>query len=178
MRIVKHTAQSTIDLDAAFGTYWSRIYGVLFRMTGDPSEAEDLALEVFYRLHRNPPPVNDQLNLGGWLYRVAMNLGYNALRAARRRERYEQEAGALALENDSASTPDREIERSMERQQVRAALARIKPRSAKLLILRYSGLSYAEIAAAMEIKLSSIGTLLARAHDEFARAYRNHNLTV
>jgi DNA-directed RNA polymerase specialized sigma24 family protein len=37
------------DFEHIFHQYWERIYGVLFRLTGDPDEAEDLALETFYR---------------------------------------------------------------------------------------------------------------------------------
>jgi DNA-directed RNA polymerase specialized sigma24 family protein len=48
----------------------------------------------------------------------------------------------------------------------------MKPRSAKILTLRYSGLSYAEVAAAMKVKPSSVGKLLARAEDEFEKIYR------
>jgi len=39
--------------------------------------------------------------------------------------------------------------------------------------LRYSGLSYAEIAAALGIAAGSVGTLLARAEADFERRYRN-----
>lgn len=86
---------SAAAFEALFDQHWPRVYGVLLRLTGDPAEAEDLALEVFWRLHQHPPTRGDAANMGGWLYRVAANLGYNALRAARRRRHYEQEAGAL-----------------------------------------------------------------------------------
>jgi RNA polymerase sigma-70 factor (ECF subfamily) len=46
-------------------------------------------------------------------------------------------------------------------------LTQLKPRSAELLILRYSGLAYKEIAATLEIAPASVGTLLARAEKEF-----------
>jgi RNA polymerase sigma-70 factor, ECF subfamily len=165
------TTTTSIDLDATLEEHWPRIYGVLFRLTGDPDEAEDLALEVFYRLHRKPPPTDEALNLGGWLYRVAMNLGYNTLRAAHRRTRYEQEAGIQALERDASIEPASEVERRIERQQVRAALARLKPREAQILILRHSGLSYAEVAASLQVAPGSVGTLLARAEKAFEKVY-------
>jgi RNA polymerase sigma-70 factor (ECF subfamily) len=165
------TTTAPIDLDTVLEEHWPRIYGVLFRLTGDPDDAEDLALEVFYRLHRKPPPANDALNLGGWLYRVAMNLGYNALRSARRRARYEQEAGIQALESEASAEPASEVERRIERQQVRAALARLKPREAQILILRHSGLSYTEVAAVLQVAPGSVGTLLARAEKAFEKAY-------
>ena len=46
---------------------------------GDADEAQDLALETFWRLYSSPPRRTE--NVGGWLYRVALRLGYNALRA-------------------------------------------------------------------------------------------------
>jgi len=46
-------------------------------------------------------------------------------------------------------------------------LAQMKPRSAKLLVLRYSGLNYGELAAVLKMKPSSVGKSLTRAHDEF-----------
>ena len=48
----------------------------------------------------------------------------------------------------------------------------LKPRAAQLLVLRHSGLSYAEIAQALNVARSSVGTLLARAEKEFERRYR------
>jgi DNA-directed RNA polymerase specialized sigma24 family protein len=48
----------------------------------------------------------------------------------------------------------------------------MKPRSAKTLVLRYSGLSYAEIANAIGVSPNSVGTLLARAEREFEQQYR------
>jgi RNA polymerase sigma-70 factor (ECF subfamily) len=55
---------------------------------------------------------------------------------------------------------------------VRAALAQLKTIQAQLLVLRYSGLSYKELAEALQLKPSSIGTLLARAETEFEKCYR------
>ena len=77
---IKFGAQSAAqDFETIFVEQWSRVYGVVFRLVGDKAEAEDLALETFWQLHRNPPAKRENLN--GWLYRVAVNLGLNALRA-------------------------------------------------------------------------------------------------
>jgi RNA polymerase sigma-70 factor (ECF subfamily) len=53
------------------------------------------------------------------------------------------------------------------------ALTEIKPRSAKILLLRGMGLSYAEVADAVGVAPGSVGTLLARAQREFHQAYVN-----
>jgi len=168
---IKVGAQSfTQDFETIFSEQWSQVYGVIFRLVGDKAEAEDLALETFWQLHRNPPSKRENLN--GWLYRVAVNLGLNALRARKRRTRYEEEAGSLALDTNRGAEPEIEVERAERRREVQAVLVRMKPRSAKLLVLRHSGLSYKELAAAIKVKPSSVGKFLARAEDEFERIYR------
>jgi RNA polymerase sigma-70 factor (ECF subfamily) len=157
--------------EVIFQQHWSRVYGVLFRIVGDHDEAEDLALETFWRLHENPPAERDAEQLVGWLYRVATNLGLNALRARGRRTRYEEEAGHLQLEQMAYTDPAEEFKRSQQSEMVRTVLSRIKPRTAQLLILRHSGLSYAEIASTLGLSPNSIGTLLARAEREFAKSF-------
>lgn len=166
------SAQAALDFEAAFQQHWARVYGVLLRLLRDADQAEEIAVEVFWRLHRQPPRLDDDLTLGGWLYRVAMNLGFNSLRAQKRRLRYEQAAGQQALEANASPDPAAEAERSDEREQVRAVLAAMSLRAAQLLILRHSGLSYAELAETLGVAPGSVGTLLARAEQEFEQQYR------
>jgi RNA polymerase sigma-70 factor (ECF subfamily) len=163
-------ADERTAFEATFQEHWERVYALVFRIVGDRDEAEDLALETFWRLHKRPPKRRD--NLAGWLYRVATNLGLNALRARKRRQRYEQEAGMRHLEAKPAANPAQEVERAEARARVRWVLTQIQPRSAKILLLRYSGLSYAEIAAAIGVSPNSVGTLLARTEREFEERYR------
>jgi RNA polymerase sigma-70 factor, ECF subfamily len=153
---------------------WDKVYGVLFRLTGDRADAEDLALETFLRLWQRPPS-QDQ-TLAGWLYRVATNLGYNALRSAGRRSRHELDAGLQASLTegsgpDNPANPAKEVERSEERVRVQQTLQQMQARQAQLLILRHSGLSYQEIAETLNIAPASVGTLLVRAEKEFVRLY-------
>ena len=173
----KRTAQPA-DFETAFHRYWPRIHALLFRLTGDPDQAEDLALEVFLRLHRQPRLLDPDQNLSAWLHRVAANLGYNALRAARRRQKYETEAGQLDLQSNPSPDPAREAERAAERTRVRRTLAAMKPRDAQLLLLRHSGLTYTELAAALQLNPASIGKLLSRAEKEFEKRYTNLTLPV
>jgi RNA polymerase sigma-70 factor (ECF subfamily) len=171
---VQPTSVQTSDawLEAAFLEHWNRVYAVLYRLVGERDEAEDLALETFWRLHSRRLRLQDELGLAGWLYRVATNLGLNALRARQRRGRYEAQAGRQVLSEARWDDPAEAVEKAQERQQVRTVLARMKPRSARLLVLRHSGLSYAEIAAALQVNPGSVGTLLARAEREFEGQYQ------
>ena len=161
---------AAFDFEAAFQEYWWRVYRVLFRIVGQQDEAEDLAIETFWRLYRHPPRRVD--NLGGWLYRVAVNLGFNALRTQQRRQHYEVEAGQQTWQESLASNPAAEAERNLARDQVRRIRGRMKPREAQLCILKHSRCSYAEIAAALGIAPGSVGTLLTRAEQAFEQLYR------
>jgi RNA polymerase sigma factor (sigma-70 family) len=148
------------------------VYRILRRLVGDSAEAEDLALEAFLRLYRHNQKQPEIENAGGWLYRVATRLGLNSIRDWKRREQYELTAGQYTLEETVQLSPADILAQEEERQQVRLVLARMNERQSQLLILRYSGFSYKEIANALNLAPASIGPLLVRAEREFEKRYR------
>jgi RNA polymerase sigma factor (sigma-70 family) len=154
-----------------FLEHWAGICRLLGRLTGDPAEAEDLAMETFMRLYQRAPKEGKGSNLQGWLYRVATNLGLNSIRSYQRRQKYEQAAGKISLEDSPSDQPAEIFEGREAHQIARLALGKMKGKSAQLLTLRYSGLSYQEIAQSMSLASSSIGPLLLRAEREFADIY-------
>ena len=158
--------------EALFLEHWTHVYRLLCRLVGDSAEAEDLALETFVRLHQRYPLRENESNPGGWLHRVATNLGLQSIRSWKRRERYELTAGKYALEETQEASPAEILAQKEERHLVRLALARMSERQSQLLILRHSGLSYKEIAEALELAPASIGPLLVRAEREFEKQYR------
>lgn len=160
------------EFERLFQEHWVRVYRLLRRLVGDPAEAEDLALETFLRLYKHRPRYEDNFNPGGWLYRVATNLGLHSIRSWKRRERYEIAAGKYALENSPDESPVEILAQEEQRQQVRRVLARMNSKQSQLLILRYSGLSYREIAGTLHVAPASVGPLLVRAEREFEKQYR------
>jgi RNA polymerase sigma-70 factor, ECF subfamily len=166
------TDSNSSAFEALFLEHWARVYRLLYRLVGDPAEAEDLALETFLRLHKRFPPHDGEFNLGGWLSRVATNLGLQSIRSWKRRERYEMTAGKYALEEVPEAQPAQILAQTEERRLVRLALSQLNERHSQLLVMRHSGLSYKEIAEALELAPTSIGPLLVRAEKEFAKQYR------
>jgi RNA polymerase sigma-70 factor (ECF subfamily) len=154
-----------------FVQYYGRIVAVLFRLLGDRSWAEELANDVFLKLYRYPLPHRPDGNLGGWLYRTAVHLGIDALRAASRRQHYERSAGHSAPSVNGVPTPLDEVLREEKRRRVRAVVAALKPVQAQILILRASGLSYNELEESLGVQRASVGTMLARAGREFQKHY-------
>lgn len=160
------------SFETLFRDEWTRVYRVVFKLIGDRDEAEDITVDAFWRLYKQPPRAASETETLAWLFRVATNLGYNALRSRRRRLSYERSAGHQHLEAGEIPDPESEVERSETRRRVRQVLGGMKPRQAKILVLRHSGLSYAEIAAVLKLSTSSVGTLLARAERVFSKQYR------
>lgn len=165
-------AGDEVAFDALFRRYYRQVYGIVYRLA--PDHADDLAQEVFLRLYRRPPR-DRHSNLAAWLNRVAVNVGYNALRGDRRRARGADAERAAAeaewlTERSARSTEACVAQRDAQRC-VRRVLRRIGRRRAALLILRHSGLSYREIAGVIGVAPGSVGTLLARAERAFRRAH-------
>jgi RNA polymerase sigma-70 factor (ECF subfamily) len=165
--------QAAQSFEQLFLENWSSIYRLLVRLTGDPAEAEDLALETFSRLHQHPPKGGEDYNPGGWLYRVATNLGLRSIRSFKRREQYEMAAGKDALGEAPENRPAQIFENKEEQRLAQLALAKMNPRRAELLVMRYSGMAYKEIAKALHLSPTSIGPLLLRAEREFEKTYRS-----
>jgi RNA polymerase sigma-70 factor (ECF subfamily) len=157
------------EFRSVFLQNYARIVGILLRLLGDRSHAEEVASDAFWRLYRQPGMQVDG-NVGGWLYRAATNLGIDALRASGRRRHYEEAAGCVRDEGTAAG-PLNDLLREEECRRVRAVLGSIKPSNAQLLILRTSGFSYKELAAALDVKMSGVGTMLNRAEAEFRSHY-------
>src|SRR2546422_6087610 len=80
--------------------YQHRVFGVALRMLGNRAEAEELAQEVFLRVHRAIGEFRGEAKLSTWLYAIASRLCLNRLASAERRH---PRAGADALEDVPAS---------------------------------------------------------------------------
>lgn len=159
-----------------FRRYYATVYTVLLRITGSPEEAEDLAQEVFLRLYERPLAADAGDNIGGWLYRVASNSGFNAVRSRRRlRHRLLRWARLERPVAKSASSVASEVERSADAEAVRQTLAKLSERDRTALVLRHSGVSYAEIAEALGVKTNAVGTILVRAERALRKRYAEIN---
>ena len=158
------------DLEAVFRTHYERIARVIAGVIRDHARAEELAVEVFLKWDRHPAAHGEKAD--GWLYRTALRTALNELRREVRRSRYETVFAFLSSFTAKAAPSPEQIRAAKEEQeQVRMVLNRLKRRDAELLLLRNSGLSYVEIAGAIHLSPSSIGTLLNRAEQAFRKEF-------
>jgi len=156
------------DLEQVFRAAYPRVVAVAARVLRCRDEAEDVAQEVFLTFGRSSVPAGEAL---GWLSVAAAHTALNHLRSGRRRASREQAVG-----DGGAVSPDvaDAIVAREERRRVRAALARLPRRQAVALVLRHSGLSYAEVAAALDLSPGSVGTTVRRAESALRKELHRH----
>jgi RNA polymerase sigma-70 factor (ECF subfamily) len=158
-------AAEPLDFESIFRLHYGRIARIIARLVRDTARAEELAVDVFWKYWRTPSAHGE--NAGGWLYRTAVRTALNELRAAARRSHYESMSDPPA----GLPTPEQAHAAAEEREQVREVLALLDPRQAELLLLRAGGLTYEEVAAALDLNPASVGTLLSRAQQAFRKEY-------
>lgn len=160
------------SVELLFREHYARMVGMLARLTGDRAHSEEIASDVFHKLSQRPMLLHGADDLTAWIYRVATNAGFDALRTNSRRRKREEAAGNAGIH--AAAAPDAldSLLAEERRVRVREVLASLKPRDAQLLLLRASGLAYRELAATLGIEPGSVGTMLARAEAEFERKFR------
>ena len=154
--------------------YQVRLVSIFENMVGRRSMAEDLAQEVFLRIYRARKRYTAGARFSTWLYRIAHNVASNARRSlARRREvnvvaSSDAEMSAQPLthmvKEASGLMPTRQLDKVERAQIVRAAMEALNDRQRMALLLsKFEGMSYEEIADSMELSVSAIKSLLSRA---------------
>lgn len=164
----------------AFETAFQRIvdehsaslHRYLGRLSGDSDFAKDLTQEAFVRLYERGAIPDDPR---AWLAAVASNLFRDDRRRVKRRlNLLAREPSDITLGSPGAAPDDYVIER--ERQTcVRVALDQLPLRDRQMLLLRHEGYSYREIAQAVGVAETGVGTLLIRATEAFRTEFMRRN---
>jgi RNA polymerase sigma factor (sigma-70 family) len=158
-----------------FTRHHSRVYGVARRVVGNHEEAEEIMLDVFLRLHKQRLARLDDANVAGWLYRSATNTAFNVVRSRQRRRSWLSRLIAERGPEQNATDPAHDVVRDEQAATVRQALARLPERQRNVLALRAEGFSYREIAEILDVKVTSVGTTLARAEQSLRVAFEAQN---
>ncbi|MEK8129757.1 sigma-70 family RNA polymerase sigma factor [Paenibacillus filicis] len=145
-----------------FYAHYPSVRRKLIALLRDEGAAEDLAQEVFLRLYRNPP--DEPGAIGAWLQRVLTRIAYDHMRK-KAREAALQTKQEQAIQTLSQQQPSSEEQLllQMEHEELKQWLEKLPQRDREVLLLRYSGYSYAEIAEKMKVNPPLIGSWLQRA---------------
>jgi RNA polymerase sigma factor (sigma-70 family) len=137
-----------------------------YRVLGDRVDAEDVAQDVFMRFMGRRLPEPSVLRL------ATVRMALNALRARKRRlarELVEYRSASPSASDSFSIDPFAIVDAESRTVLVRAALVRLRPRDAELLLLRYSGADYRDLAQTLRIDGAQVGMRLARAEHAFRK---------
>lgn len=152
---------------AAFGVLFERhaksVYNFCFRRTADWALAEDLASVVFLQAWRHRHmPLRGESALP-WLLGVALNVLRDHHRSLRRFHHALRRVPLPTEVPDFADDLARRIDDEREMREVLAIVARLAVRDQDVLFCSWSGLSYEEIAAALDLPVGTVRSRLSRA---------------
>lgn len=154
-----------------------RVYNLCRYMLGSPSDAEDAAQEVFIKAYRNIEGFSPTAGFAAWLSRIAINscIDYKRRPAHWSLLRTTSEGEEYAVEEESALPgPESSLESKESGQAIEKALAALSEKLRAVIVLReIEGLSYEEIAAALDISVGTVKSRIARAREELQRLLKD-----
>jgi len=150
---------------------WSpRVTAMLYRMTGNPAVAGDLAQETFVRLYqtcRRFRPGNSSRPFSTWLFGIAANLAKNHLRWKRR---HPESSLEFVSDPSAPDTPASSAESAERAAAVRKAVSALPIDQREALVLsEYEGLSHAEIASVAGCSVKAVERRLSHARELLRR---------
>src|SRR4051812_17756402 len=146
-----------------YDRYSGRIYNFAFRFLKNSEAAEDAVQEVFVKMIRHANQFHGDAKLSTWLFSITANWCRDYLRKADNKAK-ETEEVLIALPAPLEHGPDRTLERRESEQLVRRALQELTPEQREAILLsRYQGLSYAEIAQIAGCSEGAVKTRVFRA---------------
>lgn len=159
-----------VTFDDLYSTYYPAIYRFAFRMMGNAEDARDIVQETFVRLYMTMESGSEIIRPKAWLYRVSANLCMNRLK---RDSRYREILADQSKMTSHRSASEEELVRNEQLDLIRSHICTLPDKERTLLMLYQDGLSYAEMAWAINVKASSLGTMLSRAIAKLAHAIRD-----
>lgn len=159
-------------LTELFRRYKDRIYRFAFRLLGNSAQAEDVLQETFLRIHNNASTWQPSARFASWAFRIARNLCVDEKRKYWNRQVViesqmgaEEGRDALAVFTSCDSGPRAESEDSVMAEKIREAIESLSPEQQEVMVLsKYHGMSYHEIAEILGISQESVKQRAYRAH--------------
>ncbi|MBA2681440.1 MAG: sigma-70 family RNA polymerase sigma factor [Ktedonobacteraceae bacterium] len=158
--------------------HMDRIYTLVYRVVRDKEEAEDITQEVLVKVYNNIRSFDQKASFSTWLYRIAVNSALDSLEKIKRRS-----STTTSFNSPSSTNPDEELEATVAstaagpeeeamqndlRNCIQNVLRNLDREQARVLVMRdFEDLSYADIAQALEAKLSAVKMRIHRARLAF-----------
>jgi RNA polymerase sigma-70 factor (ECF subfamily) len=150
--------------------YKDLVFALIARTVQDRSRAEDLAQDVFLRIHRGLPYFRGEARLSTWIYRIVANV------CMQEQTRPHAPEPSVSLDDDrtgarvTPSAADRQFGDLELRDRLEKAIARLPPNYRLLIAAHYlDGVQYEDLAEALQLPLGTVKTQLYRAKQQLRR---------
>src|SRR5258707_15240699 len=168
MRIVQ--AGDVSPASEIYDRYSSRIYNFAYRFLRNSEAAEDATQEVFVKMLKHANQFHGDAKLSTWLFSITANWCRDYLRKADNKPK-ESDDVLVTLPASGENSPDRNLEQRENEQRIKKALALLTPEQREAILLsRYQGLSYAEIAQISGCSEGAVKTRVFRAMETLKKA--------
>ncbi len=164
--------------------YHHRLVGIMHHLVASTEEAEDLAQEVFLRVYRGRKKYHPRSKFSTWLFTIANNLAYNALRNRKRKPEVRlnlRDSGPLGprpaekIVADGGNLPVQNMQERELAQIVHVALEGLNERQRVAVVLnKFEDMNYAEIAEIMGLSTKGVKSLLCRARENLRLALKDY----
>ncbi len=151
-------ASAPLSFDDLVRRHQAMVFRTAWRMLGSPADAEDVAQDVFLKLHGYRGEAN-----AAWIYRVTVNLSLDQIR----KRRPQAEEGALASLVAEGHSPEQQFEQREQQGRLARLIARLPERERACLVLRdLEGLNSREVAAILERSEETVRSAIHRAKEK------------
>ncbi len=154
-----------------------KVINLIYYFLNDQWEAEDVGQEVFLKVWENAPKFKGKSKFSTWLYRIVINSCLNHKRSGKKESNPQDSISNLSdglnnpeLAGNTQCNPHQVMEKK-ERETIVNQSIRLLPQNQRmaLILSRFEGYSYAEIAELMNVSISSVESLLFRAKQNMAK---------
>ena len=150
-----------------------RLYQVAYRLLRDPLEAEDALQEVFLKVYEHAHRFEPKATVSAWLHRITANHCLNLLRRRHPHDSLDEDDAPLVP--DDGATPLEALEEQDLHRRLEQLLDALPENQRRALVLkRFAGLSYQEIAAEMGLSPQAVDGLLKRARQSLKQALKDY----
>ena len=161
------------------GIHQRTVIATVAKMLGSPSEAEDIAQQVFIRIWKSAARYEPQAKFTTWLFTITRNLVFNEVRRRQRKPtvsvQEREETTHRVIEDSHGSSPDDDLLHAELEAAVDKAIAALPEKQRLAVILRrYEDMPYEEIGTVLSMSVPAVKSLLFRARTELKQSLQKY----
>ena len=161
------------EIERIFRDHHAMVFRAAYRITGNPSDAEDVLQTVFLRLVKRDPDAAPVGNMASFLHRAAVNAALDLVRSRQNIRNIPLDGLEPVLAEPAHRSPDRAHSAGEIRDWLRGAMARLNPRIAEMFTMRFfEGKDNPEIARLLNTTPGTVAVTISRTRERLQKEYQ------